>query len=820
MSTALSGLQILDFSNSLAGALTTMVLCDNGATVLKVEPPEGDSLRVLPAAAQWFRGKQSIVLDLKSAAGRDRARELAGDADVLIESWRPGVADRLGLGSDALLPDLPGLIYCSITGFGPNGPYRDLRGYEAVVAAKTGGLAGPDRPRYSAMAGASFGASQGALQGILAALYVRHTTGRGQRVQTSLVQGLTSYDLYGWLGPQLQADQAAVANSAASVYSPVAGFTGFTKDDRWLQFANYRPHLLSAFLKAIDLEDWHTAAMARGEAHSVIMETVLRRLHEKTLDEWMPLFLASDDIGVEIFRTPREAMDHPQVLHNHDVIEVSDAAAGTMRQIGPLVTLTETPAAPQSHAPALDENSRSDRDLNWLSRATGDVEAAAAAGTQPAGAQTVHSQTAGMGGGGPLAGVTIVELAWFYAAPFGTALLADLGARVIKVEGPEGDPHRRQNPLSEYAGVKGLQGKESIALDYRTPEGLEVLRTIVAGADAVMSNYRGANGAGSAIGYRKLAEANPELVYLYAGAYGSSGPYSARPAFAPSMGVASGQRVHQLGWEPAAAGGSITFDEGMQRLADMALMTGGPTYNADATAAVVVGTAMLLGLVARQRHGLGQYSESTMLCSNTYLVSEQFFDDAEQGHPAPAHDEDGLSALYGLYEVEEGWVFLAAPRASDWAKLCDAFGAFEATTSAGQSLATDTRFATASDRDRNDAELRAELSEFLRPRRADQWEKNLAAYDVTCVEVSSISLSDFTMSSDTVHENNFTAQVTHPRFGPHLRHGPIVDLSDTPGVVGPGSLIGEHTREILRSAGYSDQAIVELRASGLVEWPA
>ncbi len=311
MTTALEGLRVLDFSWGLSGALCTMVLADNGADVIKVEPPEGDPQRSLPSFAQWHRGKRGIVADLKSEAGLTRARELAAESDVLVQSWRPGVAERLGLGYEDLAAANRGLVYCAITGFGPKGPLANLRGYDAVVGAKAGLLAYTDRPRYSAIAGASFSASQGALQGILAALYVRGRTGRGQKIETSLVQALSGYDLYGWLGPQLTGELAEQPRTG-STFSSIMGVVGFTSDGGWLQFSNFRPHLAAAFIEAIGLTQWYRAATERQETPQAINEAVLRRLHERTLGEWMEIFMRYDDVGVEPYRTPREALEHPR----------------------------------------------------------------------------------------------------------------------------------------------------------------------------------------------------------------------------------------------------------------------------------------------------------------------------------------------------------------------------------------------------------------------------------------------------------------------------------------------------------------------------
>ena len=787
MAGALDGIRVLDLSWGLAGAVATMVMCDNGADVVKVEPPAGDPQRGLPAFAQWHRGKKSVVADLSTDAGRRDTTQLAAEADVLVQSFRPGVAERFGLGYEDLAAVNPRLVYCSITGFGPSGPYAHVKGYEQVVGAKAGTMVGDDRPRYAAIPGGTFAAAQGALQGIFSALIVRESTGRGQKVESSLVQGLTAYELYSWLGPQLPQEFAAKPRTG-STFSPVSGIIGFTKDGGWLQFSNFRPHLVDAFLAAVELTEYYAEAMARGDSAQAITETVLRRLHEKTLDEWMEIFLRSDDIGVEPFRTPAEALDHPQMLHNGHVLEMTDPLLGKTRQVGPIVRMTKTPSEPREGAPALGSTP------------------AAGGFAPPTTAVAIPPAEPGNFANGPLSGVTVLELAWFYAAPFGTALLADLGARVIKVESAFGDPHRWQNPLPEFSGVKALGGKESVVVDYRTPEGKEILHKLVAMSDIVMRNYRQQNSAAVGDDYESLAPVNPEQVYLYAAAYGSDGPYTTRPAFAPTMGVAAGHRGYQLGWVHALEGRRpLSFEEGMEQLAAMRLRSGGPTNNADAASALVVGTGMLLGLLAKVRTGQGQYMETTMMCSNAYVVSDEFFD-YDGRRPVAHHDENGAGPLYRLYPTRSGWVFLAAPLPGDWSDLVSAL---EAAGAAG-SLAGDPRFATAEEREANAGALAESLTAILAERDAAEWEGLLLARDVACVEVATKPFSEFTISDPTMVENGFTEPVEHPLFGSHRRHGPIVTLSETPGTAGPGCMVGQHTRQVLGELGYSEGQIADL----------
>jgi len=209
-------------------------------------------------------------------------------------------------------------------------------------------------------------------------------------------------------------------------------------------------------------------------------------------------------------------------------------------------------------------------------------------------------------------------------------------------------------------------------------------------------------------------------------------------------------------------------------------------------------------LVARQRQGVGQYMQTTMLCSNAYVVSDDFFD-FEGKEPTATHDENGVSALYRLYQTSEGWVFLAAPLAADWDRVQAAF-----------EIGDDPRFSTPADRIARDAELAKVIGTVLAGRRAAEWEATLGARDITCVEVSQGSFSEFTISSPTVRDNDFVAEVTHPLFGAHLRHGPVATLSLTPGAPQPACLVGQHTRAVLLEFGYGEDQIADLHTRGII----
>ena len=138
MAQVFDGITVLDFTSGRAGGVATMVMSDFGAEVIKVEPPGGEKFRRSPGSIQWNRGKKSIVLDLKTQDGRDNARELAQISDVVVENFRPGVTRRLGIDYDTLRAGHTELVYATLTSFGPQGPYANYKGYDAVVAAKSG----------------------------------------------------------------------------------------------------------------------------------------------------------------------------------------------------------------------------------------------------------------------------------------------------------------------------------------------------------------------------------------------------------------------------------------------------------------------------------------------------------------------------------------------------------------------------------------------------------------------------------------------------------------------------------------------------------
>ena len=197
MSQIFERVRVIDLTQGMAGPLATMILADYGAEVIRVEPPGGDPMWAHSAYLLWNRGKKSVDIDWSSETGRTQARQLLQGADIFIESLRPGEAGRLGLGYDDAKGGNAALIYYSLSAFGQEGPYKDLKAYDGIINAKSGRMRDQvgwqrGRPTFRAVNDVSYHAAMFTVQAIIAALRVRLMTGRGQKLEGSLLTGVTA----------------------------------------------------------------------------------------------------------------------------------------------------------------------------------------------------------------------------------------------------------------------------------------------------------------------------------------------------------------------------------------------------------------------------------------------------------------------------------------------------------------------------------------------------------------------------------------------------------------------------------------------------
>jgi crotonobetainyl-CoA:carnitine CoA-transferase CaiB-like acyl-CoA transferase len=374
MSGALDGVKILDLSRLLPGPYATMLLADLGADVVKVEEPgrgdyaRGYALRLGAHGAHFAllnRNKRSVALDLKRPAARDAFLRLAGGADVVLESFRPGVMDRLGLGAAALRALNPRLVYCALSGYGQDGPYRDRVGHDLNYASLAGAIAlcGPPDPAADpALQGCQLadvgGGAMMAVMGILAALLARARTGVGQTVDVSMLDGTASLLTYAF------AELFAAAASGGAVPPPRRGSArlhGGRPGYGIYRCADGR-HVA---LAALEEKFWERFCTLAGRldlvpriAPATLPEIAALRAELAMLfatrprDEWVAL-MADEDVCLTPVQGPEEAAFDPQLRARGMIAELDG-----LPQLGFPVKLDGTPARLRRGPPALGEHTR------------------------------------------------------------------------------------------------------------------------------------------------------------------------------------------------------------------------------------------------------------------------------------------------------------------------------------------------------------------------------------------------------------------------------------------------------------------------------
>ncbi len=802
MASVCDGVTVLDFSQGMAGSMATMVLGDNGAEVIKVEPPGGDPGRSIPAWLMWNRGKKSIVLDPSTEGDREVIYGLVHHADVLVESFRPGSADRMGIGFDRLASVNPQLVYCSITAMGSTGAYKNMAPYDAVVEAKAGGFLqtrpGSNAPAMRVRPNPSYATANQVVQAIVAALRARDNTGRGQRLETSLYQGFTSYDSFSALQLQMQMGLLKSKTEGQALlgvrHLPLTYMVSRCKDGQWLQFTCNTQRLFDSWMQAIGLGDIFDDERFKGapyatrnddEVHA-LREIIAEKLLGKNIDEWLDIFV-EQNVAADRFLTTQQFMDYPQTIHNGGVVEIDDPWVGPTKQIGPIVRFSETPSKIGQPAPLLGQHTD---ELRKRAKAP-----AAASPATVANSSLKH----------PFEGLLLLDFSTHLASPMGASLVADLGARVIKIESFTGDEFRSRT----QGRARTFQGKESMVINLKTEEGQRIIHSLAARADGLVHNMRGDVPKRLGIDYETLSKINPRLVYLYAGSYGSTGPGAGRAAFHPTAGALSGGALWQLGRgnEPPAGDESMELEDILRVGEEMSRANEG---SPDVTSALAVGTALALALYNRERTGKGQYLETSMLISNGYMCSDDFL--RYEGKP-PRLEADrylrGIHALHRLYQTAEGWVFLSCPTQGEWEALCRAIGR--------EDLPTDHRFVDHTSRLTYNDQLIAILADSLSHRTADEWEEHLTRNGAGCARADKQSSAAFFLTDPSVKENGFIVATDHPTMGEMMRQGPAVQFSLTPCKAEPAPSFGEDTSRILAELGFKETDITALRSGGVIQ---
>jgi crotonobetainyl-CoA:carnitine CoA-transferase CaiB-like acyl-CoA transferase len=800
MTGVLDGVVVLDLTTGISGPMTGMLLADHGAQVTKIEPPGGDPTRAFSGAQVWHRGKRSAVLDLHDAADRDRLLALAAHADVLVENHTPGTTARLGIDADTLLERNPRLVYCSITAYGDDGAHADRPAVDALVAARTGHqwesrgvpggtlarLAGiapafpdlvvPDDcwvgaprpgPLFSGVPWVSVASCYLATLAISAALRVREQTGRGQRVSTSLFQGVLATTLSGWQ----RVEHVETPNFQSWISDPRAPKGVFRcADGRWIHQWVPLPDFVLGAAEGDTLERNERTKRPRESATRIGMdvnEMLLLHHYQPLMAEAVAKFPSEPwielaaEVGVPLqpLRAPEEALHDDRLLADGCVTEVVDPELGPVRQVGRVYQLHACPTDSPTAPPAVGAHTDAVR-----------KEADALAGAPPIARSDAPAPAS------PLAGVRVVDLGLAVAGPWGTMMLADLGAEVIKV-----NPLHDFYWMSTHIAMCCNRGKRSIAMNLKDPDAMAILHELLATADVVQHNMRYDAAVRLGVDYDSLRAIKPDLVYCH------------------TRGFEHGEREALPGNDQtgAALAGPDWLDGGLDHdgIPFWPVVSLGDTGNGFLSAIAIV-----QALYHRDRTGEGQFVDTSIMYAQLLNASIAWsLADGSRHGERPQLDamQLGWHATYRLYETADGWLCVAAFTDEQRAALASALGV--------DKIGDGTAFSA--------------LEPAFRTRSAAQWFATLDGAGVPC----EVSTPDFVLDlfdDKEMIDKGWITKYRHPIVGDMEVMGLLFDLAETPGVVqGPPLVPGQDTRVILHELGYDDARIDALcEAKTVLDW--
>lgn len=811
-------LRVLDLSWGIAGPMATMLLADNGADVTKIEPPGGDPFRHQLGYKVWQRGKKSAVLDLKDAADKKAFLALVQVADVLVETYAPGTTKKLGIDYATLSQLNPRLVYCSITGYGSDTADANRPAYDALVQARTGlmweqrgwaegalnHLAGrPDPfpdveipydwlqgaprpgPIFPASTWPSLGAFFSASVGIAAALRARNITGRGQLVEASLVQGAMAGAAGVWMRAE-NIDADGFDSWILGCRAPKGQFQ--CKDGRWIHNWVPNPRFILQASEGDTLNATPNLTVQNdpdrfgtGPEELLVMahyQPILAEAIKKfTAKEWVDAAEVAE-MTMQDVRSVEASLADPLFLADGCVTEADDPELGRIRTVGTAYKMSLTPGQLNTRLAKVGEHTASVK--AEAEKIIAEAKAAsAAAGT----GKKIKS---------PLEGIVVLDLGLAIAGPFGTQLLSDLGATVIKINGLF-DLFWHRVHIAYMAN----RGKQSITLNLKDPRAMEVLLKLVEKADIVQHNMRYDAAERLKIDYESLKKIKPDLIYCH------------------TRGFETGKRAGLPGNDQTGAclTGVQYEDGGMARGGKplWSLTSFGDTGNGFLSA-----VAMINAVAHRDLTGQGQMVDTSIVNAGLLNTSYAVATPDGKGFARPQIDgmQFGYSAGHRIYETARGWLCVVVLNQGHWDELFAVLGLPE--------LVADARFTDAAARQQNDAVLAALVADKFKSASAADW---FAKLDAAGVPVEVVS-EDFSLK---LHENReyqqrqWVTSYAHPVVGKLDQIGLLYSLSETPGVIqGRPLLVGEHTKEILAGMGYSEEQVKTMEeqlAIGFVGMP-
>lgn len=778
----LRGIRVLDFGHYTAGPLTGMLLADQGAEVIKIERPGGDPARASSAFAIWNRGKKSIVIDLKRPEGLERAIALIQSADIVIENFRPGVMERLGLGYETLAEKRPELIYCAMPGFGEGHPFRARQGWEGIVGATTGlyqpsasqlpasEIGGTEEPHFTPLPIAStFAAMLGSVS-IAMALLGRSRSRHGQRIEVPLYNAVFTA-----MGRVLIRFKAIQPQSVFDWPRNVMSRNYLCADGRYVQHHGITERFLRQTLAAAGKHEWYAEAheLYGREVDADVLALWIKRFSGmfalRSAQEWEDAISAQGG-ACTVNRSIDEWLSHPHAKSAGLVSEVNDATLGPMKQPGLQVNLQRTPGRIRGGAPKLDVHAR-----DVIANLGSKIE------TRQGRRQSTDPAL-------PLLnGVRVLDLCVVLAGPSCGRTLSEFGAEVIKID----DPTRCSDP-EQYVDVN--RGKRSIQLNLKTEKGRSIFWRMVATADVILENFRPGTLRRLGLGFEAMRARNAAIILASMSCYGQEGIWQNRPGWEQSAQAATGFQVRHGG------------RRGKPRLVHYPVN--------DYGTGLMGAYAVALALMERRQSKQGQWVDTSLASTAGLLQSPFFMDYPGMQRCEPEGPQSwGWLATSRLYRCSDGWIYI---HCADQSTRDNLIGLLGPDMEVSQVLSD-----SSTDIESSDSLARA-LSDLFRTQSCSYWQEKLDAIGISAARSSSL---------DEIRNDPYVRASGLIVTRPHVQLGEVEHLGTTVKLTGVSVRLGtaaprpgEHTKEILRELGYSEPEITEFLATGVVvkarDWPA
>jgi crotonobetainyl-CoA:carnitine CoA-transferase CaiB-like acyl-CoA transferase len=778
------GLRVVDLSSEISGPYASKLMVDAGADVIKVESVSGDPMRRWSASGQDLgeddgplfdflnAGKRSVVLDLETDDGRRDLLDLVAKADLVIESFAPGTLEQIGLPLDVLQRENPALSLVSITPFGQTGPWANRPSTEFTLQAAVGSIGYRGLPGRKPVAGGGrfpeWAAGIFAAVGGLTAWLSARKTGAGQLVDLSTFEtALLCMTVYHDLNSQWVEGPLARAIELPSIEPAKDGWVGFSTitGQQWVDFC--------AMIGQQEIAENQSYLDGRARMeHKDLMQRIIHSwTRERTVDEIVDLAL--------MLRIPVAPVGTGKTIPEMDHFKArgiySENAKGVLNP-RPHYTLHDSSLRASGAPPALGQHTR-----EVLEEAR----------------ERVDDCEDEMGGTPlPFEGLRVLDLSTFWAGPFATCFMADMGADVVKVESiqrPDGMRFAGARPGEQmwewspvFAGANS--GKRDVTLQLDNEEGLALVKRLIAKADVVIENYSARVLENFGLGWEVVSELNPKLIMVRMPAFGLDGPWRDRPGFAMTI-----EQVSGLAW--------------VTGYKDLPLVLRG---GCDPVGGMHAVFALIAALEERKRTGRGQLVEVPLVEVALNVAAEQVIEYSAFG-ALLERDENrtAVAAPQGVYGCAEGGELAISIVTDDhWRKLCQIVGR--------RDWIDDPAFAKRSGRRLAHDEIDHALDEWFSDKSLDDVVAKLIDSGIPASEV--INAHDI-MPNPQLEHREFFQTMKHPVTGETRYPGFPLNYS----ILGkqlhpaPPPTLGQNNEDVLKAElGLTTEEVDELREKKLI----